>query len=740
MPDNPFLTLARDAYTDSTSYFDAGPRREIEAALRQFQGLHPHGSKYLHESYRARSRFFRPKTRAAIRKNEAIAAAALFENKDVVTVAPEDGTNQVQVISAAVWSEVLNYRLTKTIPWFMTAIGAYQDAQTVGICISYQHWRYNEKRGWDHPCITLDPVENFRFSPNAKWHDPVGTSPYLIRMIPMYLKDVVSRMTMPDPKTGQPKWLRLDDGILKQAVRSYSDPVTMQRDQGRADRAQQMLVNDYSLVWVHQNFVEVNDDDYVYYTLGTLDMLSVPRLVRDAFAPLRGQRPVVVGNCIVETHKPYSSGVPHLMRDIQGELNENANQRSDNVKFAMNKRYFVRRGKQVDIRSLTRNVPSSVTMMDDPEGDVKVQETGDVTRSAYEEQDRLNLDADDLIGTFSQASAQSNRRIVDSKGGLELLSTESSQMGRYQLRVWAETWAKPVLRQVLLFEQAYETDEKLFSLAGAKAAKTQRLNDPIVVDDTLLMQELTCSVSIGIGATSPQARADGLSNTLRAAAEFLRDGTLRQAGADEREILSELFSLMGYDGADRFFPGQGEDPRVADLQQQLEEANAKLAKREDPELTQAKIKKLLAEADKIAGADKVKTLIESIFGSMQAAEVIAAVPAVTPVADQLMRAAGYTEPTPPGIDPGFAPGDQGPANSAMPVSPAAGLTVDPVVNKRTGVGFTPVGAPSPEDQTPGIPTNTNPMTPALPADPASPFVGRNAGIETMRPDTAGATR
>ena len=71
---------------------------------------------------------------------------------------------------------------------------------------------------------------------------------------------------------------------------------------------------------------------------------------------------------------------------MQAEINEVANQRIDNVKFAMNKRYWVRRNQQVDIRSITRNVPGSVTMMNDPEKDVKVQETNDVTSSAYQEQ------------------------------------------------------------------------------------------------------------------------------------------------------------------------------------------------------------------------------------------------------------------------------------------------------------------------------------------------------------------
>ena len=41
---NPFLVLARDAYSEATSYFDSGVRSEIEADIRNFQSQHPSGS------------------------------------------------------------------------------------------------------------------------------------------------------------------------------------------------------------------------------------------------------------------------------------------------------------------------------------------------------------------------------------------------------------------------------------------------------------------------------------------------------------------------------------------------------------------------------------------------------------------------------------------------------------------------------------------------------------------------
>lgn len=735
---DPFLSLAREAHTESTSYFDAGVRAEIERDIRQFQGLHPRDSKYGTDMYRTRAKFFSPKTRSAIRKNESVAAQALFSNADVVTLRAENESDKIQVASAAVWNEVLNYRLQKSIPWFLTAIGAYQDAQSVGVCISYQHWLYNKRRRIDKPAIRLRPVENIRFSPSADWIDPVHTSPYFIDLIPMYVKDVLARMRPDDDKTGQARWKQVAPESLLKAARSYSDSITLQRDQGRADRQQISAITDFTMVWVHRNLMEVNGVDYVYYTLATEGLLTDPVPIEEVY-PLDGDRPYVVGNCVIETHKLYPPGVPRLARDLQGSLNEVRNQRIDNVSFAMNKRYFVKRGKQVDLRSLSRNVPGSSTLMEDPEGDVKVVETKDVTASAYEEQDRFNQDFDELIGTFSAPSSGARGSLIDKVGGAELLTEDGDQMSAYQLQVYVETWAKPVLRQVTKLEMAYETDETLFTLAATKAQAAQRLNDPIVVDDKLLQQELTVKLDLGIGPTSPQKRVENLLWGLDRVSEVAERGSLQTMGADFKEIVDEVFTRLGYDGGDRFFPGQSQDPQVAALQQQLDEANQKLAKREDPELTKAKIAKLLAEADSV-GIDKVKKGIEAIFGSMQAAEVVAAVPAVTPIADQLMRAAGYQPPQPAGVDPGFAPGEQGP-NMAPATQGAPGLTVEPVTNKRTGVGFTPGGAQAAPDAQPGgppgtatQPANTNPLTPAK---PASPFVGPNHGIETMREDSRG---
>ena len=86
--------------------------------------------------------------------------------------------------------------------------------------------------------------------------------------------------------------------------------------------------------------------------------------------------------------------------------------------------------------------------MDDPENDLQVQETQDVTVSSQAEQDRLNLDFDDVAGAFSGSSVQSNRNLNETVGGMNNFTASANKVENYHLRTWIETWAEPVLRQV----------------------------------------------------------------------------------------------------------------------------------------------------------------------------------------------------------------------------------------------------------------------------------------------------
>lgn len=699
------LKLARDAYESSTTYFDSNIRGGLEKDLRQFQGRHSSDSKYLSDAYKSRSRLFRPKTRSSVRKNEAIAAEAFFSTTDIVSITAENERDKRQVACSTVMQCLMEYRLQKTIPWFMILCGAYQDAMVQGVCCSYQSWVFDPLKGIDEPSVELVPIENMRFDPAASWVDPINTSPYVIRLIPMYVKDVKARMKpMPD---GTPsKWFPLSEAQIKSSQKPFDSTRLLREDQRTDPRDQATAITEFTIVWVHQNIIEIDGVDTQYYTLGTQHLLSNPEPLSDKVA--YGKRPFVLGLSVIETHKTYPGGPVRISRDVQAEINEITNQRIDNVRFVMNKRYFVKRNRQVDLRSLTRNTPGSVSLMGDPEGDVKVIETQDVTSSSFQEQDRLNLDFDDLTGSFSQASVASNRKLNETVGGLNLLTNDANQLTRYQLKTFTETWVEPVLRQLMLLEYHYETDETILQLAG-EAAKIADFGADAQIDD-FMSKDLVLRVDVGMGATNPTDKINNLLTGVRGVKEALEDGILEQYGVETTEIIKEVFGALGHKNGGRFFKAEDDqDPRIATLQQQIATLQQQVDAKHPPELIAAQIREIDARIRKTE-AEKVQTGVEASYAAVQTAEVIASVPAVAPVADEVMRVAGYVPPTPTGVDPNF-PQAQAPVTGPAAVAHMTGA-VDQVMPGQPG-------------------GNTDPMGPA---NAPSPNVGATGGIETQRAD------
>jgi len=684
-----WMSMARDAHSSSTTYFDSSIRKQIINSLRQWQGQHPEGSKYYSEAYQGRSKLFRPKTRSMVRKNEAVAAEAFFSTINVINIAPEDETDDQQVAAAEFMQGLLQRRLTHDIPWFLIAIGAYQDSMKSSVVVSYQYWKYDEKRGVDAPCVDLIPVENLRIDPASDWKDPINSSPYVIHEIPMYIKDVRARM-----RVG--KWKKISpDGLTKAANRTM-DSIRAQRERQRQDSKDQVsAITDYSIVWVHRNIVEVDGKDWLFYTLGVTDLLSDPVPLREAY--LHDIRPYVMGFCVLETHTAYPSDPVKLSGDVQAEINEMANSRIDNIKLALAGRHLAKRSKQVDIRSLTRVIPGSVTLVDELD-DVKLLDVPDVTSSAYSEQDRLNLDFDDVTGAFSQSSVQSNRQLNETVGGMNILTTNANQVSGYQLRTFVETWMEPVLRQLAKLEAHYETDERVMELVGRKTKILDRYQIESF-EDMLDAESIVLTVDVGMGATNPQTKITNLQAVIKMLREILADGVLERYDMNSRELIREVMGMAGYRDGGRFFKLDGdEDPRIAALTAEIQELKRQIEAKMPPELLAATVAKIQSEvANNVA--KQVETGVKSAYAAMQAAQAIAAVPEIAPIADAVMQSAGYQQPNPAGVDPNFP----------MPGEAEMGYAADKDV----------------------FGTNTSPM---LPDPPDSGLEGAQGGIETIEQD------
>ena len=619
-----YLKLSREAFEASTTYLDSNYRQDWDYSLRAFRNEHASSSKYSSEEYKARSRLFRPKTRSIIRKNEAAAMQAAFSNNELVTVEAGNPDDVMSVASAAAIKEVLEYRLKKTIPTFETYIGGVQDAQTTGAVCSYQYWEYQTKKDGtkkkDQPCIELRPIENIRFDAGASWTDPVNTSPYFCDIIPMYVCDVKGMMNNKDEKTGAPKWKKLKDSEILLARPDVMESLREARQGGKQDPHQEESgIKDFDIVWVMRWCMrDSQNDDQCFYTMGTNALLTDAKPIEEVY--FHGKRPYVIGYSILETHRALKSGVPILGKMLQQETNDVANQRIDNVKFVLNKRWLVARGRQVDVQSLVRGVPGGVTLTTDPKNDIVESNWPDVTSSAYVEQDRLNSDFDDLLGNFSPSTKVANNAVNDTLGGSRLAAAGAGLMTEYLLHTVNETWWVKVLRQLTLLEQYYETDETVLAVCANKAQLFPRFGLSRITD-MMLMAEVNVDVSMAMG--DPNQRLQKFVFVTKAANEMVATAP---PGANVKEQLKELYANAGYRDGARFYNEQ-QDPRLLKAMQMVQQLQGMLKGKQMELQTTAQIEqqKLLSN-ERVKGAE-IRVNADRIAGDLRIREAELAVQA-----------------------------------------------------------------------------------------------------------------
>lgn len=595
-----FLQLAKDAFEASSAYIDNNWRKDWEYGIRAFRNEHAPGSKYLSEEYKSRSRLFPPHTRTIIRKNEAAAMQAAFSNKEMAIVEPGNPDDLMSVAGAAALKEVMNYRLSRTLPTYQIYLGGVQDAQATGTVCSYQYWEYERtpegKKLKDKPCIELRPIENIRLDGGACWIDPVNSSPYFCDIIPMYVCDVKSMMKNIDDKTGEPKWKTFPDSVILKARPDVIDTTRKARLGEMQDpQAEEAVIKAFDIVWVMRWFMREGGEDRTFYTLGTEELLSEALPIDEVY--FHGVRPYVLGYSILETHKTLKSGLPVLTRPLQQESAEITNQRIDNVKFVLNKRWIVARGRQVDVQSLVRNVPGGVTLTTDPNNDIKESNWPDVTSSAFVEQDRLKSAFDELAGNFSPSTKVANNAVNDTLGGSRLAAAGAGLISEYLIRTINETWWEPVLRQVALLIQHYETDEVILGICANKAKLFPRFGISRITD-MLLMNEAIVSVDMAMG--EPTARMQKFLMATNAAIQIVGSAP---PGANVPEMIKEIYANAGYRDGSRFFSEQ-QDPRLIKAMQMVQQLQGALQGKQMELQQQGQLEQMKIQSnEKIKGAE-----------------------------------------------------------------------------------------------------------------------------------------
>jgi hypothetical protein len=279
-----------------------------------------------------------------------------------------------------------------------------------------------------------------------------------------------------------------------------------------------------------------------------------------------------VGTCAIETHKPLPSSLNNLLRPLADAANDLDNQASDNLKFILNKRWLVKRGQNVDTAGMARNIPGGVTMVNDVEKDVKEITWADLPQSVSIEKQRIDADFDALGGNFNPMQIAQTRSPRESFRTVNAVQSPAMMMTEYTLMTLVQTFLLPCLRQLVLLEQYYETDEVLLATAGEKAKVMQRFNVDKVTD-AMLTQKMVVNVNLGMGATDPTMKQQRLDACLQRIEQLSAKPV---PGLDLKEVFKELFALAGYRDAVRFL-AEGADPQVAQMAKTIQALMKKLS-------------------------------------------------------------------------------------------------------------------------------------------------------------------
>lgn len=598
-----WLGLAASNFNTARNFQDSSLIVQWERNADHFNSRHFRRSAYNSRLYKGRSKLFRPLSRASERAASAQCAQAHFSNVDALDIEPKNQNDELQLAAARMMKAVIHDRLRNSIPWYLTVMGAFQDTRVYGPCVSYTQWEYEEEEITvekpvmslagtpvagetkketqirvlvDRPVIDMVPPENILIDPACDWRDPINTSPYIVRLIPMYVVDIESRMEKINVKTGEPEWRTYTrEQILSASGDKYNTVRQAREGDNRQDKTDSQEYAEFKVVWVHQNFVRIAGSEWVYFTLGTQFLLSDIEPLEEAY--LAGVRPFAYGFSVIETHKFSPSSVTELIASVQAAVNDIANLRIDNVRLALNKRYIIRRGAVIDLEALMRSVPGGGVMTEDVERDVKVIDTRDVTSSSYREQERLETEANDVSGAWLGGSIQNNRQLNETAKGMEMLSEGSSAISEMDIRTFTETWMKSQLKLLMLYIQAYESDEVIFNNAFEESLKDFKfIQEAQGEDREKIKQELfrrvktdtlQLNVNVGLGATSPVRKAETLNSVITAIAQVPD----QMARVDWDEVTKEQMSYAGFQDGARFLKGdEGEDNEITE--EMLEDA------------------------------------------------------------------------------------------------------------------------------------------------------------------------
>lgn len=147
----------------------------------------------------------------------------------------------------------------------------------------------------------------------------------------------------------------------------------------------------------------------------------------DKFRPYPYDIPLVDDRYVPVPGEFYGMGIPEILRDLQADKNTVRSQRRENVDLILNKILKLRSGADVDIDTL-KFFPGAIWMVEDIERDIRELDLRDVTQSAYQEEEHLDMDMERATGQYRYSQGQAPQREETATGIIRLQQAAQSRM------------------------------------------------------------------------------------------------------------------------------------------------------------------------------------------------------------------------------------------------------------------------------------------------------------------------
>lgn len=498
-------------------FFEAEVQQKWWDALKHWQGKH------LKTPIKGRSKLFIRKPRAISARIQAGLLDAFFANPDeLISVTPGRKTVQQPIVdpatgepaidpntgqpavqqvpspdvaAARIRQAYLNYRLTKTIPWFQLVHSASDDLSVFNVAVFAIDWvkriekyEITEEETMVDPMTGQPMIDQMTGQPQMRQMPPrteeliLQNEPRVRLIVPEYIR-VDPRVDWINPFDGQffihddftyfqelaqlaegDPLIDMDNVSASPSVSRSNGPQGVIDQQRRNFSWEQFEDPDRKEILVGRYFYKVAGKWWIAWLDGDGRILKRPDMVREAL----GKPGYVIGVLEPESHVLYGDSKLTQLQDYFIFKNTWRNMRLDNAARIMNRHTIVSNDANADLVSLANKRPGGITTVD---GDVRAaiaqEEISDISSSGYNEETMVDRDLEESSVTdISQGLTPQTKELATQTVAREQHANIKEAVA---IRIVAETLIRPAAEMILALAEDHESDESIMQIAGEMA-------------------------------------------------------------------------------------------------------------------------------------------------------------------------------------------------------------------------------------------------------------------------------